>query len=836
MFSLKSLPGFAALTLLFAPSLTHAQVRIPANARLGPTIASPAGSGLCGSYADFDPTVPYLYEPSGIDEIACRNADAGPTLPSMSVVTRGFDCMRVFDNQNTRELPQPAFYPGGAFWAATSPAIPTQGYAIFRGYLNIAGTAGAPVTRTVGVFCADGQRTLIGGVVVSQGPYFQGQRYRAVTFPEPGVYPFEVQWSTNHATSFPPYEGLEVVMADGVVEGYAELDIDYFSPVPAPGSFALLTAPTLIPTLTGASTAAPITDLDGDSIPDTSEGIGCRVLESRDTDDDGVPDYVDLDSDGDTVPDRNEAGADPVRPVDTDRDGEPDFIDTDSDNDCIPDRMESDAMARVTVGPAPDRACSGATPFCDTTRGRCVACNGTPSPDVRCRAAFPDRPVCLTTGPRVGSCVACLTSSQCASTAPFCTADNTCVGCHLAPMPDALCNTATTGMLPVCITSGTRQGQCARCTEDRHCSGATSRCDSSTFTCVGCVNNSQCSGATPFCDDVSRRCRGCDPMRSSDCPDPMRPACALTGPSAGQCVACTLTMTSACPMERPACDASNNQCVVCTAGVGGDAQRCRGAMEGVLCVSGPSGAASNFCGCRADMDCGDGFSGRVCDPSTQRCINGCRTPGEGRNGCPRGLFCTTIVPSELGQCSTTCVRDMDCTVPRFACVPAMGMMMSFCAECARDSHCAGRRDGRDRCIGANNTCAQCTDSDRGVCTATGTGSQCVSGLCGCTRDEHCSVGRRCNLSDSRCEEAPDAGPFMDVREDVQDVSVPADVPAPEDVRIPMDGRPTPVAYVGGGCGCRVGAEQTSRGGRCLVMLGVAMVFATRRRRNNSSVG
>jgi MYXO-CTERM domain-containing protein len=222
--------------------------------------------------------------------------------------------------------------------------------------------------------------------------------------------------------------------------------------------------------------------------------------------------------------------------------------------------------------------------------------------------------------------------------------------------------------------------------------------------------------------------------------DPTRPACAVTGPGAGQCVACTLTMTSTCPMERPVC-------VTLTALL-------------------------------------------------------------------RGL-----------------------------CVPAMGMMMSFCAECAQDMHCAGRRDGRDRCIGANNTCAQCNDSDRGVCTATGVGTQCVNGLCGCSLDDHCIAGRRCNLSRSRCEEVPDAGTPVDVvvlmdvrapedngvREDVQDATAPADV------SVPMDATPTSRAYVGGGCGCRVGTAKAFRSERFLGMLGLAVMFGTRRRRCRRSI-
>ncbi|SNT23742.1 gliding motility-associated C-terminal domain-containing protein, partial [Ekhidna lutea] len=68
-------------------------------------------------------------------------------------------------------------------------------------------------------------------------------------------------------------------------------------------------------------------DFDGDGIPDSYE------IQFDDVDDDGEPEYRDLDSDNDGISDSQEAGADPENPVDTDQDGTPDFLDTDSDGD-----------------------------------------------------------------------------------------------------------------------------------------------------------------------------------------------------------------------------------------------------------------------------------------------------------------------------------------------------------------------------------------------------------------------------------------------------------------------------------------------------------------------
>lgn len=98
-------------------------------------------------------------------------------------------------------------------------------------------------------------------------------------------------------------------------------------------------------------------NLDGDNNPATNP---------TDTDGDGIPDYLDIDSDDDGIPDNVEAqttlgyippsgldlnnnGVDDsyeqngnlgLIPVDTDGDGLPDYVDEDSDNDGVSDRIE----------------------------------------------------------------------------------------------------------------------------------------------------------------------------------------------------------------------------------------------------------------------------------------------------------------------------------------------------------------------------------------------------------------------------------------------------------------------------------------------------------------
>ncbi len=132
-------------------------------------------------------------------------------------------------------------------------------------------------------------------------------------------------------------------------------------------------------------------DDDNDGILNRDEA--CRY--NRDSDSDGIPDYLDLDSDDDGVHDRLEAGDDDPNtpPLDFDGDGLPDFIDPDSDNDGVLDRDE-DRDGNGKVGTCKDTCVFGATAPEDQC-GRGQYCLGTgvcdPSFSFQCANGETDR-------------------------------------------------------------------------------------------------------------------------------------------------------------------------------------------------------------------------------------------------------------------------------------------------------------------------------------------------------------------------------------------------------------------------------------------------------------
>src|SRR5215831_5070412 len=103
-------------------------------------------------------------------------------------------------------------------------------------------------------------------------------------------------------------------------------------------------------------------DTDCDGIDDTIEGRFSTP--ATDTDKDGTPDFQDLDSDGDTIPDKVEwvtAGCDSpfAEKNDADGDGVPNFQSLDSDGNGLPDKNEACPPAGMPGAPA---GCAVTTP------------------------------------------------------------------------------------------------------------------------------------------------------------------------------------------------------------------------------------------------------------------------------------------------------------------------------------------------------------------------------------------------------------------------------------------------------------------------------------------
>ncbi len=80
-------------------------------------------------------------------------------------------------------------------------------------------------------------------------------------------------------------------------------------------------------------------DSDGDGVSDLVECSDPAFLDCENSDDDDIPDYLDLDSDNDGIPDAIECTENPCE--DTDDDETPDFLDLDSDNDGLTDALEA---------------------------------------------------------------------------------------------------------------------------------------------------------------------------------------------------------------------------------------------------------------------------------------------------------------------------------------------------------------------------------------------------------------------------------------------------------------------------------------------------------------
>ncbi len=135
-------------------------------------------------------------------------------------------------------------------------------------------------------------------------------------------------------------------------------------------------------------------DADRDGISDLNEGYAGSGEASRDTDADGVPDYLDLDADGDGLSDAEEAAASSscAEPRDTDADRAPDFLDVDSDDDGLAD---GDERALGTDPLNADSDGDGCGDAIDTRFGECHD-DSDRSVAIVCRTGFAESRLLLT--------------------------------------------------------------------------------------------------------------------------------------------------------------------------------------------------------------------------------------------------------------------------------------------------------------------------------------------------------------------------------------------------------------------------------------------------------
>jgi len=120
----------------------------------------------------------------------------------------------------------------------------------------------------------------------------------------------------------------------------SEVPNDYFCNVVPPSSPTVVeewisgTGATVFVTIS-FNDEAPDADADGDGLDNIDEGLNADGVDLQDTDSDGIPDYLDVDDDGDNVITRIELGTEPA-----DDDNIPNYLDDDDDNDGVPTRLE----------------------------------------------------------------------------------------------------------------------------------------------------------------------------------------------------------------------------------------------------------------------------------------------------------------------------------------------------------------------------------------------------------------------------------------------------------------------------------------------------------------
>ena len=284
-----------------------------------------------------------------------------------------------------------------------------------------------------------------------------------------------------------------------------------------------------------------------------------------------------------------------------------------------------------------------------------------------CSPACTPPEVCL-----AGDCVRCIGNEDCGGDTPYCV-ENECVACTSATLTEDCDATA-----PACSAAGACVG----------CSGDDALCSRFTSTplcgddgdCVACNGAADCTlPSLPRCDPSTNTCTTC--MVDDDCEGTGRPACALAGPSAGTCVACT---EGSAPRDCGdfSCNPATNTCTTTERDSVPDCGRCMGDDE---CM-GPDdrcvpmnymGATrpSGHCLRRASAGCvrpygitlilAESLSG---EPEAMYCgIDQTSTTCDAVRALRTSAECTTGLATECADagalCQTIGAFDNQCTIP-----------------------------------------------------------------------------------------------------------------------------------------------------------------------------
>lgn len=145
----------------------------------------------------------------------------------------------------------------------------------------------------------------------------------------------------------------------------------------------------------------------------------------------------------------------------------------------------------------PNSMCKDTKPICDVDAGSCRGCNTEKA--TACGSLGAGTPVCVPgdAGANAGMCVGCLANSDCSATAqaPICNlSTHACEACA-----DSNACTTKDATKPVCVTTATAtlmKGTCVGCLTNSDCSATPTKpiCNQSSNSCTPCGADSDCSG------------------------------------------------------------------------------------------------------------------------------------------------------------------------------------------------------------------------------------------------------------------------------------------------------------------------------------------------------